>query len=200
MSLPAHRRISLWALGFQGILAITAAGASGCAGADTGEPQSARSLGLPNWAGQDKELFDDQIDPAALGMVASSNSTRRDEALWARAQSAEIVGRVRVQTVTVDTKAGEQKYHLGLQFANELLGPTKLEERVFEVTIEPRDPAYGIAKALDTGLHGRTFVGFLKRFAGADDQVEVHFFLAPDSAEVGKAVQEAVAIKEVRRR
>ena len=171
----------------------------GCAGADTPEPESAANLGLPNWVGTDKELFDDQIDPAALGLMPSS-SGRRDETLWARAQQAEIVGRVRVQTVTVDSRGGDSTYHLGLRFANELLGPTALEEREFEVTIEPRDPAYGIAKALDTGLHGRTFVGFLKRFAGADDQVDVHFFLAPDSAEIAKAVQEAVAIKEVRKR
>ncbi|MBL9020948.1 MAG: cobalamin ABC transporter substrate-binding protein [Myxococcales bacterium] len=175
------------------------AAVGGCAGADSPEPQSAKTLGLPNWVGTDKELFDDQIDPSALGLMPSQLG-RRDETLWARAQQAEIIGRVRVQTVTVDSRGGDSTYHLGLRFANELLGPTDLEDRDFEVTIEPRDPAYGIAKALDTGLHGRTFVGFLKRFAGADDQVEVHFFLAPDSAEIAKAVQEAVAIKEVRKR
>jgi hypothetical protein len=52
-------------------------------------------------------------------------------------------------------------------------------------------------RALDTGLQGRTFVGFVKRFAGTDDEVDVHFYLAPDSADVAAVVQEAVAIQEV---
>jgi hypothetical protein len=173
--------------------------AAACAGADDGAPVSAKALGLSNWVGTDKELFDDQIDPAALGFMPGK-AARRDETLWARAQASEITGRVRIQTVTVDSRGGDARYHLGLRFANQLLAPTSLEDRDFEVTIDTRDPAYGVAKALDTGLQGRTFVGFLKRFAGADDQVEVHFFLAADSAEVAAAVQEAVAIKEVRKR
>ncbi len=171
--------------------------AGGCAGADVAEgPVSAKSLGLPNWVGNSKDLFDDQIDPASLGLVPPKTA-RKDQTLWARSQEAEIVGRVRVQTVTVDSRGGDATYHLGLRFADQLLAPTNLEARDFEVTIEPRDPSYGLVKALDTGLQGRTFVGFVKRFAGVDDQVDVHFYLAPDSAEVAAAVQEAVAIKEV---
>ena len=182
-------------------LAFVAAGAflAGCAGEEGSGPKSAKALGLPNWVGTDKDLFDDQIDPAALGFMPGKTA-RKDEILWARAQASEITGRLRIQTVTVDSRGGDARYHLGLRFANQLLAPTDLEEREFEVTIDVRDPAYGVAKALDTGLQGRTFVGFLKRFAGADDQVEVHFFLAADSAEVAAAVQEAVAIKEVRKR
>lgn len=178
-------------------LAASLLAAAGCAGTTT-EADTAKGLGLPPWTGMDKDLFADEIDPAAMGMVASK-SPRKDQTLWARAQQAEIVGRVRVQTVTVDTGVGDSTYHLGLQFANPLLADTKLEERVFEVTIEIGDPAYGLVKTQDTALQGRTFVGFIKRFATPDDEIDNHFYLAADSAEVAAVVQEAVAVKEVTR-
>jgi hypothetical protein len=172
----------------------------GCAGeAGPPEPESAKKLGLSPWQGPEKELFADEIDPAALGFVPPK-APRRDPAMWARAQKAEIVGRVKVQTVTVENRLGDLTFKLGLRFATPLLAATELEERDFEVTVEPRDPSYGIVRALDTGLQGRTFVGFVRRFAGADDQVDVHFYLAPDSADVAAAVQEAVAVQEVSRR
>jgi hypothetical protein len=167
-----------------------------CAGSDlpVGE---AKKLGLPPWKATDKDLFGDELDPAALGILPPS-PPKKDQALRARSQQAEVVGRVRVQTVTVDTRGGQASYHLGLRFASPLLAPTELEERDFEVSVEAGDPSYGLVKAQDTGLQGRTFVGFIKRFAGVDDEIEIHFFLAPDSAEVAAVVQEAVALKEVK--
>jgi hypothetical protein len=179
------------------VLAATAllAGAS-CAGTDLPAGE-AKKLGLPQWKGTDKDLFGDELDPAALGILPPS-PPKKDQVLRARSQQAEMVGRVRVQTVTVDTRGGQGSYHLGLRFASPLLAPTELEDRDFEVSVEAGDPAYGLVKAQDTGLQGRTFVGFIKRFAGVDDEIEIHFFLAPDSAEVAAVVQEAVALKEVK--
>lgn len=179
-------------------LLVVAALSGGLGACSSGEVQvqSAKTLGLPQWVGTQRDLFGDEIDPASLGFLPPK-PPRKDQMLWARSQQAEIVGRVRVKTVTVDSRGGQGTYHLGLQFANPLLGETKLEEREFEVTVEPRSPAYGLVKAQDTGLQGKTFVGFLHRFAGADDEVEVHFYLAADSADVAAVVQEAIAVKEV---
>lgn len=159
-------------------------------------PQSAKTLGLAPWTGPQRDLFGDEIDPSSLGIVPPKPA-RKDPTLWARSQQADIVGRVKVQTVTVDSRGGDGTYHLGLRFANPLLAPSKLEERDFEVTVDLTDPSYGLVKAQDTGLQGRTFVGFLKRFGGGDDEVAVHFYLAPDSADVAAVVQEAVAVQEV---
>lgn len=172
---------------------------SACSGSDGSGPVSARASGLPPWQGTDRDLFGDEIDSAALGFIPPKNP-RKDQALWARSTAANVVGRVRVQTVTVDTRGGDATYHLGIRFADPVLAGANDPDRDFEVTIEPRDPAYGLVKALDTGLQGKTFVGFVKRFAGADDEVEVHFYLAPDSAEVASVVQEAVAVREVSNR
>ncbi|MFO0547518.1 MAG: cobalamin ABC transporter substrate-binding protein [Polyangiaceae bacterium] len=180
------------------LLALSLAPAWACSNSSP-QPQSAKTLGLPQWQGMDRDLFNDEIDPAALGIMPAQ-SARKDQILWARSQQAEIVGRVRVQTVTVDSRGGDSTYHLGLRFADQLLADTLLEDRDFEVTVDPGDPSYGLVKAQDTGMQGRTFVGFIRRFAGADDEIDVHFFLAPDSAEVAGVVKEAVAVKEVSHR
>jgi len=153
----------------------------------------AKSLGLPAWVGTDRDLFGDELDPSALGILPAKPA-RKDQVLWARSQKAELVGRVRVKTVTVDSRGG---YQLVLLFAQPLLAPTELEEREFEVHVEPGDLSYGLVKAQDIGLIDKTFVGFIKRFAGADDEIAIHFYLAPDSAEVAAVVQEAVAVEEV---
>lgn len=169
----------------------------GCGAGGAGSGLSGASY--PVWEGADRELFGDQIEAAAVGLGGGLNP-RSDKTLWARSTAAEVVGRARVQTVTVDTRAGRVVYHLGLRFAEPLLAPSELSQRDFEVTVEPTDPAYGLVKSLDTALQGRTFVGFIKRFRGADDEIEHHFHLAADSAEVAKVVQEAVALKEIGQR
>jgi hypothetical protein len=185
-----------------GLLVLTAAVgpfAGGCGAAEGEGPVSARASGFPPWQGNDKDLFGDEIDSAALGFIPPKNP-RKDQTLWARSTASDVVGRVKVQTVTVDTRGGDATYHLGIRFAEPVLAGSKVPDREFELTIQPRDPAYGLVKALDTGLQGKTFVGFVKRFASAEDEVEVHFYLAPDSAEVAAVVQEAVAVREVSNR
>jgi hypothetical protein len=182
---------------FATLLVIAFSGLGGASCSSSKPPVgAAKKLGLPAWTGTDRDLFGDELDPSALGILPPKPA-RKDQVLWARSQQAEVVGRVRVQTVTVDSRGGQGSYHLGLRFAQPLLAPTNLEEREFEVTVEPGDLSYGLIKAQDTGLQGRTFVGFIKRFAGADDEIEIHFYLAPDSAEVAAVVQEAVAVEEV---
>jgi len=189
---PASPGLSAFVLLFVGALGLGLSGL-GCGGSGAGAALSGASF--PVWQGGDRELFGDQIETAAIGLGGGLNP-RSDKALWARSTAAELVGRARVQTVTVDTRAGKVHYHLGLRFAEPLLAPSELTERDFELTVEPTDPAYGLVKSLDTALQGRTFVGFLKRFRGADDEIDLHFHLAADSAEVAKVVQEAVALKE----
>lgn len=198
---PARRALSTQASPSPTVYALLVAGALslalpslGCSGSGAGAGPSGASF--PAWQGGDRELFADQIETAAIGLGGGLNP-RSDKALWARSTAADLVGRARVQTVTVDSRAGKVHYHLGLRFAEPLLAPSEIAKRDFEVTVEPTDPAYGLVKSLDTSLQGRTFVGFLKRFRGADDEIDLHFHLAADSAEVAKVVQEAVALKEL---
>jgi len=182
------------------ILAATLA--SGAAASACGDPnaewRSPASLGLPPWDDHARLVFDDNIDPAAVGYTMDAPSARADRFLRERSQTAELVARMRVQTVTIDTVGDDSIYHLGVQVATPTLSPTpKIEDRTLELVIRPASPAFGIAKALDQRMQGVTFIGFAHRFASADGtEVELHWHMSPDTADVLEAVKESVALAE----
>lgn len=175
------------------------AGAAGCGGPGQQQPAqdgSASGERLPAWDPQAQEVFDDNIDPAAVGLTLEGPSPRSDRFLRERAQTAEVVARVRVSTVTVDSIGDQSTYHLGIQVGYPPLATPKVADRTFELVIRPHSPAHGIARAFDSRLRGLTFIGFIRRFAG-DGEPEIHWHLSPDTAEVAAAVREAVALGEL---
>jgi hypothetical protein len=155
------------------------------------------AAGAARWEGHAQEVFDDKIDPAAVGLTMEGPSPRADLYLRERAQTSDIVARVKVQTVTVDTVGQAQTYHLGMQVGVPTLTLAKLSDRSFEVSIPSTSDSFGITKSFDERLRGHTFVGFVKRFTNADGEAELHWHLAPDTADVAAAVKEAVALKEI---
>jgi hypothetical protein len=162
------------------------------------EPQGPASLaGLPRWEGHAREVFDDSIDPAAVGLSMDAPSARADRFLRERAQTAEVVARVRVQTVTVESIGGATTYHLGVQVGAPPLRRATIPDVTFELDVGPTSPSYGVARAFDTRLRGATFIGFLSRFAGDEGEPVIHFHLAADAADVAAAVKEAVALGEI---
>jgi hypothetical protein len=181
------------------LAAILAAGVGAAACSDPGsDVRSPASLGLPAWDDHARAVFDDNIDPAAVGYTLDASSARADKFLRERAQTAELVARMRVQTVTIDTIGDDSTYHLGVQVGSPTLAPgPKIEERSLELVIRSVSPAFGIAKALDQRMQGVTFIGFAHRFASADGtEVELHWHMSPDSGDVAEAVKEAVALAE----
>ncbi len=162
------------------------------------EPQTPSALGLKPWDDHARYVFDDNIEPAAVGFTMDAPSARGDRFLRERAQTAELVARLRVQTVTIDTIGDESTYHLGVQVGTPtLVADPRIKDAKLELVIRPASPAHGIAKALDQRMQGVTFVGFLHRFASADGtETELHWHLSPDTAEVLEAVKEAVALAE----
>jgi hypothetical protein len=175
-------------------LGLVAAATAGCE-----PPQLVRdpsAVALPRWEGHAREVFDDNIDPAAVGLTMEGASPRSDAHLRERAQMADVVARVRVQTVTVDSIGDQKTYHLGLQVGVPTLTEAKVPDRNFELSIKPTSGAFGIARSFDARLRGQTFVGFIKRYSD-DGDVALHWHLAPDTAEVAAAVKEAVVLREI---
>lgn len=167
----------------------------GCEANPAGKTPQAASL--PPWDGRARQVFDDNIDPAAVGLSMEGPSPRSDPLLRERAQMAEIAARVRVQTVTVDQVGDQRTYHLGVQIGVPTLTPAKIPDRTMELVIRPSSGAFGIAKAFDSRLRGQTFIAFLHRFSRDDGETEVHFHLSPDTAEVAAAVKESVVLREI---
>jgi hypothetical protein len=167
-----------------------------CGGASQrgpGSPQSAQDF--PPYAGSAAQLFDDRIDPMAVGLADVSDNPRTDPILRARAQNAEVVGRTRVSTVTVDSVGGKPVYRLKFTFA-EAPVVSRFSPDQIEVSVKDDSPAFGIVKWLDTKLIGHSFVGFFHRFAGSVEPV-VRFHLSPDDPQVISAVRDASALSEL---
>lgn len=161
----------------------------GACGGRPDEPETPDVSGLPPYQGQLRYLFDDQIDPVAVGMALDGASAADDPLLGPRVDQAELVARVRIQTVTVDAVGAIRRYTLSVQVGRPPLLPPKLEETAFEVEIGPEQPAFRVAERLGDELRGRTFVGLVRRFAGAR-RAEYHFHFTADVAEVHEAIRQ----------
>jgi len=175
-----------------------ALGALGC-----GEPpqgaQSAQPAGpLPIWEGRQRELFDDNLDPAAVGLSLDAGpSPRSDPFLRERAQTGDIVSRFKVQTVTLDSMGDLQQYHLNLLVGRPTLAEARLPDTSVELTIRTGAPAFAIVKSFDVRLRGQTFIGFVRKFQGVDGEPALHWHLSADTEAVAASVKDAVALREL---
>jgi hypothetical protein len=161
---------------------------NGCASKDPNAP----TRPLPGWAGHAAELFDDTIEPAAVGLDFDRGYTpKSDPALRERAQVSDAVLRVKVSTVTARKDGPEATYHLGLHTVEKLHGehPPQAD---FTVTINKASESHGIMKNFESRLVGYAFVAFVREFVRADGDRDVHFHLAPDTKEVKAAVADAL--------
>ena len=178
-------------LGILLLLAVSACGGSQPAPAPP--PQN-----LPVYAGPATQLFDDRIDPMAVGLADVAEDPRTDPILRARTQHAEVAGRTRVSTVNVDLVGGKPMYRLRFTFSEPPVVSRDFPGNQLEVVVRPDSPAFGIVKWLDTKLIGHSFVGFFHRFAGPYEP-EVRFHLSPDDPRVLAAVRDASALGELSR-
>jgi hypothetical protein len=170
----------------------------GC-GASTGSSVSPMSSGaaFPPWQGVDVDIFPDQVDPAAVGLSidAEPAAPRTDKLLRGRSQLSDVIGKVRVTTVTADAIGDAVTYHLSVDVEGAPIVDAHTSERSFELTVRPDGRGYPIVKAFDQRLRGLTFTGFLRRYAGPDGDAVTHFYLAADTVEVAASIKEAMAFE-----
>jgi hypothetical protein len=187
---PAVLRLAL-------VLVALAGLTQACSAEQGAAATAADQAGLPAWDERQREVFGDNIDPASVGLTLEGPSPRSDVFLRERAQTADVVARVRVSTVTIDSIGDESSYHLGIQVGYPPLTTPRVSDRAFELNIRPTSRGFAIAKAFDARLRGMTFIAFIRRYAGEAGEPELHWHLSPDTAEVAAAVKEAVALGEL---
>jgi hypothetical protein len=168
---------------------------AGCAGPAHG-PRPVDPSSFPEYAGRAVDLFDDKIDADAVGLATVNVNPRNDPVFHERVGQAEAIARWRVSTVTVDMVAGQPLYHVIFVVATPLVSKEFSESRM-ELSIGPSAPSFGIVKWLDTRIIGRTFIGFVRRFAGAEEPV-IRFHLSADSPDVLAAVREATTLGDLK--
>ncbi len=168
-------------------------GAGGC-GPATGP--GAKSRPLPAYAGRAADLFDDSIDPAAVGMDFDKGYTpKADPMLRERAQVSDAVVRVKISTVTGKKDGPEATYQLGLHIVEKMTGANPPPDD-FTVGVSKASESHGILKNFEGRLVGYPFVAFVREFVRPDGDHEVHFHLSPDTKEVKTAVNDAVVLGE----
>jgi hypothetical protein len=177
-------------------IALSFAAACGGSGGQARAPQKA----LPPYGAHQAELFDDGIEPEAVGYnIERTPSPAEDSLLRERAQEGDAVVRARVTTIT--SKALDQSYgwQIGFHVLERLAGDGPLAED-FAMQVAPKGPAAGIVRAFEPALVGKTFIAFARAFSSAGDaaDTELHVHLAPDGKASADAVRDAVILQKVR--
>jgi hypothetical protein len=179
---------------FAAALSAAVGGAPGCGAIGTG-PGGGRPL--PAYAGRAAELFDDTIEPAAVGMDFDKGYTpKADPMLRERAQTSDAVLRVKISTVTGKKDGPEHNFQLGMHVVEKLAG-SHPPPPDFTVTVNKTSESHGIMKNFEGRLVGYPFIAFVREFVRPDGDRDFHFHLAPDSKEVKSAVGDAVILGEI---
>jgi hypothetical protein len=145
-----------------------------------------------SYAGRQADLFDDTIEPAAVGLDYDKGySPRLDKTLRERAQVGDAVLRVRVSTVTARPDGRHARYELELHTVEKLAGKRELPTD-FVVRVSKSSDSHGIVKNFESRLVGYAFIAFVREFDHPSGERQVHFHLAPDTKEVKTAVGDAV--------
>lgn len=174
---------------------LVGAGTPGCS-ASAGQRDADRPVVA--YAGAAAKLFDDAIDPAAVGLDYDKGySPRADKSLRERSQTGDAVVRVRVATVTAKTDGPEKIYQLGLHTVEKLTGKNP-PPADFTVQITKTSESLGIMKNFESRLVGYAFVAFVREFGSPNGEREVHFHLAPDTKDVKTAVGDAMLLGELK--
>jgi len=174
---------SLWL-----ILMLVAA----CGGPDANSP----SRPLPTYEGHQAELFDDAIDPRAVGLnLDEARTPQSDSAVRERTQVGDAVVRAKVQTVTQKRNNDDVEYQLGLVVL-EKLGGEHAPPDEFVVPFDKNSPSAGIVRSLDARLGGKTFIVFVRQFKGPDGEPRFYAHFSADTKDVIAAVKDAMALSE----
>lgn len=157
-------------------------------------PQSPQEF--PVYGNSAAQLFDDRIEPMAVGLAGVENDPRLDPILRQRTQNAEVVGRTRVTTVNIDSVGGKPVYRLRFKLLDPPVVARGFTSDQLEVAVADDSPAFGIVKWLDARLIDYSFIGFFRRFAG-NPEPQVRFHLSADDPQLMAAVRDASALREL---
>jgi hypothetical protein len=169
--------------------------ALGCGGSSSGAKGPTRPL--PSYVGHSTELFDDDIEPKAVGLDLSQapQLPRMDPVLRERTQVGDAVLRARIDTVTARSDGTRAHYDLGLHTLGQLAGEHPPTES-FTVRIDQAAPSSTLLKNFQDRLGGKVFIVFLREFVRGDGDTELHFHASPDDKDIAEAVKEAAALAD----
>jgi hypothetical protein len=183
------------------VACVALAAASLLVGCPGGPGADGPKRALPPYTGHATELFDDAIEPQAVGLeIESGRPPMGDPVLRERTQVADAVVRVRITTVTGKQEESGATYQIGFHIVDQIAGPHPPPQD-FQIKLAPHAPAVGILRNLEDRLVGMklTYIAFVRGFTRADDpDGELHFHVCPDTKDYLKAVMEAATLAELK--
>jgi hypothetical protein len=154
----------------------------------------------PPYTGRAVDLFDDGIDPIAVGyQLEPGPAPAADAKLQERVQTGDAIVRARVVTVTEKKETSGRSWQIGLHTLARLAGSGALDAD-FSLEVEATDPGAGMVKAYQSSLVGSSFVVSVRRFglAQAPGESELHFHFSADKPDVLAAVKQAALLEQVK--
>jgi hypothetical protein len=180
---------------------LAAASSGGLAGCAPEVEAATPARVLPHYDRRAAELFDDAIEPSAVGYRLESIPSSMRPHLRERTLAADAVVRARAVTLTSNHDEAANSWQVGLRTIETLAGTNP--PAAFTLQIRASDPSAGVVRSNEGQIAGKTFVAFLREFSpapGADGAAaaQLHFHVAPDSKDEVDAVREAALLGEVR--
>ena len=166
-------------------------------------PPVAPERPLPPYAGDSIEVFDDQIDPAAVGLTLDPSAPpSTDLELRQRVQTSDATVKGRVRTVTEKHEDRGTSYVLGLGRV-QVFGGAFPPPETFQVHVGTQGASHGVVNSFESRLVGRTFIATVRQFAhgastSAGDEHDLHFHFYTDDRATADAVQSAFALQSFR--
>ena len=147
------------------------------------------------WEGRLKNLFDDSVDPSAVGLAGTSASNAGG-AVAARAEEADFIVHVRVGTITTEGSGNAMRYLITLRVVGDPVAGPRPPSDTIQITVAKINPTFGIVQAKDLALAGKHFIAFLREFDQNDTTV-VHWHLARDAQDVVDAARKGAVLSEL---
>jgi hypothetical protein len=154
--------------------------------------------GLPAYAGEDLDLFDDGLDSRAVGLeLESQPDPTKDPRFRARSKAADVVLRARIGTVTGAAGSDSRSYQIIFKTVERIGGTHPIGDE-FTLHVEKTSPSFGIVKSMEGQLIGKTLVVYVKAFSTPDGQRDLHFHASADEPALVAAVKNTVLLSEMK--
>jgi hypothetical protein len=176
-------------------LVMTLATLPSCGGS---EPHVVSAVaGLPEYTPAEAALYGDDFSASVFGLPKEVEPAQ-DPKLGERVQRAEAIVPVRFSTVSAESLAGVRGYTLSVTVDGPVVTGT-VPPGPLDIRIQPGNASLTQVKILDTGLVGKKFLLFVRRYSDGGEAVN-HYHGEADTPDVRKAIESSQALDSLRDR
>jgi hypothetical protein len=142
------------------------------------------------------EAFPDHIDRGSLD-TGSAPIVSLDPMLRSRTQGADFIFRARVTAYRAERGLDGVNYHLSVVPVGPPVSGNAPDAGSFDLVVRSSNPFSAVVAGAGNNLVNRTFLAYLKRFAG-DRGPELHWYMSGESAELVASIRKTHLLMEVR--